>query len=64
MYDLISVGKSAKAASYELMNMDSDLKSKALNAIADTLIKNTDEILKENEKDLEALLKNSEKAHF
>lgn len=64
MYDLVSIGKAAKLASYELMNMDSNLKSRALTAIADTLINNTDEILKENEKDLEALLKISEKAHF
>ncbi|MBQ3181588.1 MAG: aldehyde dehydrogenase family protein, partial [Clostridia bacterium] len=64
MCDLISIGKSAKAASYELMNMDSATKSRALCAIADVLIKNTDEILKENEKDLENLLKNKEKAHF
>ena len=64
MYDLVSIGKSAKTASYELMNMDSELKSRALLAIADTLINNTDEILKENEKDLETLLKNPEKAHF
>jgi len=64
MYDLVSVGSAAKAASYKLMNIDSNLKSKALLAIADELIKNTDEILKENEKDLEALLKNKEKASF
>lgn len=64
MYDLIKVGKAAKKASYELMKMDSDLKSKALNAIADALILNTDEILKENEKDLAELLKNEEKASF
>lgn len=64
MYDLTRVGKKAKEASYILMNMDSDLKSKALCAIADELIKNTDEILKENEKDLESLLKNKEKASF
>ena len=64
MYDLIKVGKAAKEASYVLMNMESDLKSKALCAIADELIKNSDEILKENEKDLELLLKNKEKASF
>ena len=64
MYDLVRVGKAAKEASYALMNMESDLKSKALCAIADALIKNTDEILKENEKDLEMLLKNKEKASF
>ena len=64
MYDLIKVGKAAQKASYELMKMDSDLKSKALNAIADSLILNTDEILKENEKDLAELLKNEEKASF
>ena len=64
MYDLIKVGKAAKEASYALMNIESALKSKALCAIADELIKNTDEILKENEKDLESLLKNKEKASF
>ena len=64
MYDLIKVGKAAKEASYVLMNMESDLKSKALCAIADELIKNSDEILKENEKDLELLLKNKEKVSF
>ena len=64
MYDLVSVGSAAKVASFKLMNIDSNLKSKALLAIADELIKNTDEILKENEKDLEALLKNKEKASF
>ena len=64
MYDLNSVGKAAKEASFKLMNIESDLKSKALCAIADELIKNTDEILRENEKDLESLLKNKEKACF
>lgn len=64
MYDLISAGKAAKEASFKLMNIESDLKSKALCAIADELIKNTDEILRENEKDLESLLKNKEKACF
>ena len=64
MYDLISIGKAAKQASFSLMNLKSELKSKALCAIADELIKNTDDILKENEKDLEALLKNKEKASF
>ena len=64
MYDLIAAGKSAKAASYKLMNIESDKKTAALCAIADELIKNADEILKENEKDLESLLKNKEKASF
>lgn len=64
MYDLNSVGKKAKEASFKLMNIESKLKSQALLSIADELIKNTDEILKENEKDLEALLKNKEKASF
>ena len=64
MYDLVSVGKAAKAASYKLMNMDSEMKSKALLAIADELVKNSAEILKENAKDLDALLKNTEKSGF
>ena len=64
MYDLISLGKAAKEASFELMNIESTLKSKALNSIADELIKNTAIILEENEKDLKALLKNKEKSGF
>ena len=62
MYDLVSIGKAAKSASFELMNLDSGKKSNALCAIADVLIKNTDEILKENQKDLDALSK--EKSAF
>ena len=62
MYDLISLGKSAKKASFELMNISSQDKSRALISIADALIKNTDEILKENKKDLDAL--SQEKAAF
>ena len=64
MYDLIEAGKRAKAASFKLMNIDSNKKNKALYAIADLLIKNSDEILEENEKDLENLLKNNEKSGF
>ncbi len=64
MYDLISVAAAAKEASFALMNMESKKKTKALCAIADELIKNTDEILIENEKDLESLLKNKEKSGF
>ncbi len=64
MCDLNLLGKKAKNASFKLINIKSDIKSKALNAIADELIKNTEEILKENEKDLTALLKNNEKAGF
>lgn len=62
MYDLVSIGKAAKSASFELMNLDSGKKSCALCAIADVLIKNTDEILNENQKDLDALSK--EKSAF
>lgn len=64
MYDLIKAGKAAKDASFKLMNIGSEKKAAALCAIADELIKNADEILKENEKDLESLLKNKEKASF
>ncbi len=64
MYDLIAAARLAKSASYKLMNIESDKKTAALCAIADELIKNADEILKENEKDLESLLKNKEKASF
>lgn len=64
MYDLIKAGASAKKASFKLVNIESDKKTKALLAIADELVKNADEILIENQKDLENLLKNKEKASF
>ncbi len=64
MYDLNSVGIAAKNASFLLLKLDSQLKTKALNAIADELIKNTDKILTENKKDLGNLLKDEAKANF
>ena len=64
MYDLITLGKAAKRASFKLMKMDSSLKSRALNSIADALVLNADEILKENEKDLQNLIKNKGKESF
>lgn len=64
MYDLITLGKAAKEASFKLMKMDSNLKSRALNSIADALVLNADKILKENEKDLENLIKNKGKESF
>lgn len=64
MYDLIEAGKAAKIASFKLMNIDSNKKNEALNAIADLLIKNSNEILEENKKDLESLLKNNGKSGF
>lgn len=64
MYDLIAVATAAKEASFTLMNIENEKKAKALCAIADELIKNADEILTENEKDLDSLLKNREKAGF
>lgn len=64
MYDLISQAKMAKNASFKLMNISQELKSKALLAIADALEENTDIVLNENKKDLDELLKNPAKASF
>ncbi len=62
MYDLISIGKTAKAASRELIKLKSQEKNAVLLAIADELIKNTDIILQENKKDLDTL--SEEKSSF
>lgn len=62
MYDLNLVGKSAKTASRELIKLSNEEKNRALNAIADELIKNTDIILQENKKDLDLL--SEEKSSF
>ena len=59
MYDLNLVGKSAKTASRELIKLSNEEKNRALNAIADELIKNTDIILQENKKDLDSLKLNA-----
>ncbi len=64
MYDLIEQGKAAKQASFILMNMSQEKKTEALLAIADGLVKNTEQILCENQKDLDALMKNPAKASF
>ncbi len=64
MYDLISQAKSAKSASYKLMNISAEKKSAALCEIANALIKHTDEILYENQKDIILLKQNPAKASF
>lgn len=53
MSNLILMGKNAKEASYVLMNASTTLKNKALAKMAESLLKNTDNILMENKKDLE-----------
>ncbi len=62
MYDLKSIGKSAKTASRELIKLSNEEKNSALLSIADELIKNTDIILQENKKDLDSL--SEEKSSF
>lgn len=53
MSNLILMGENAKEASYVLMNASTTLKNKALAKMAESLLKNTDNILMENKKDLE-----------
>ena len=55
-YMLKEMGIKAKAASREIMNISAKKTSEALLEIANSLIKNTDLILKENEKDLAAFV--------
>lgn len=64
MYDLKEQCKLAKEASFTLMNISQEKKSAALCAIADSLIKNTEQILFENQKDLVILRQNPAKASF
>lgn len=53
MSELILKGKNAKEASYELGNLATTAKDKALLAMADALIRNTNEIIEANKIDLE-----------
>lgn len=53
---LKQMGKAAKKASREMMNISAQKTSAALFAIADALIDNTDRILAENERDLTAFI--------
>lgn len=53
MNELITKGKKAKAASYELMNISSEIKNNALRKIAENLIKHTQEIIEKNKIDIE-----------
>ena len=59
---LKEMGILAKAASREMMNIKAEMTSKALLAIAESLIKNTDKILKENEKDINAFIEKGGKS--
>ena len=52
--ELNEKGRLAKAASYELAKLSSDIKNSALIAIADSLRKNKDYIIGENKKDITA----------
>ena len=54
MTDMVEVGKKAKAASVELAKLPTEAKNKALTAMADALEKNATEIVKANQKDVEA----------
>ncbi len=58
---LKQMGKTAKAASREMMNISAQKTSAALLAIADALVNNTDRILSENEKDISAFIENGGK---
>jgi glutamate-5-semialdehyde dehydrogenase len=56
MSELINLGEKAKEASYELMNLGTNEKNKALESMADRLLLSSDSILEENKKDLEAAM--------
>lgn len=52
MNELIVKGKNAKAASYQLMNISTEIKNNALKRIAENLILHSYEIIKKNEIDI------------
>ena len=52
MKEIIEIGKKAKEAAYELAHLDTAIKDKILLQVADALLAKTDEILKQNSKDL------------
>ena len=63
MGKLILKGQRAKEASYELMNATTTQKNEALLKMAEKLLENKDNILRENKKDLEkAIEKGTTKA--
>jgi len=54
MTTMLEMGKRAKAASVELAKLPTEVKNRALMAMADALEKNTEEIVNANRKDVEA----------
>ncbi len=52
MNELIVKGKSAKAASYQLMNISTEIKNKALKRISDNLVSYATEIIEKNQIDI------------
>lgn len=58
---LIQMGEKAVAASHQLQKLNVIVKNKALQAIADALIKNTNDILTANSTDMEKAIKNNMK---
>ncbi|MDO8886150.1 glutamate-5-semialdehyde dehydrogenase [Candidatus Oleimmundimicrobium sp.] len=53
MSEVLELGKKAKKASVKLANISTEIKNRALRAMADALITNTKEIIEINKKDLE-----------
>ena len=51
---LICLGKNAAEAKYELQKLDTEAKNKALSAVARALVEETEAILRENERDIQA----------
>ncbi len=62
MQELIEKGKSAKEAAYRMASVSTDLKNKALLAMAEAMCRETEYLLKENTVDIENGRKNGMKA--
>lgn len=56
--ELLKKGELAKSASYKLSTISEEQKNAALYSIADSLMENCDEIIKENEKDIKRAIEN------
>ena len=52
---ILNIAKNARAASFELSRLSTDVKNRALHAMADALVANSGVLKDENGKDLAAL---------
>ena len=62
--ELLQKGGLAKAASYKIATVKTDVKNKALEAIADALEEKADEIIEANKKDIQNAIEKGKKCYL